>query len=447
MSTLADNRSIEAPATFRNRRIASAWVTSLASKGVTLLSQGIALPAVYRSLGAEAYAAYAAVTSLASLASTLNLGLGAALVTPVAKASNQGDTEEEARVVIAVFVPLVSIALLVALALTPVVILLPLPTMFGAASTTVEPGELRIAAALAFGGALASVPLSVFGGLRQAYQELHVNNLIGAATNAVLCAALLVVWMLGPTLPWFVAVVVLIPVLGQVANGVAMICSRPYLVRQPGKNFKWRKAAGLAVDGSAFSLASFSHLLIYQWPVYYLARTAAPALSSTFAVYVQVIVLVKSFIVGLLAPIWGAAADAKASNDSRWLRLALRRTRVVVVLFGIGTTAFLYLFGHPSLSLWLGKSLELPPVIALLIGFYILLTVWEYAHFVFALGLGYLRQASMIIVVPALLFASVVPLAARVDISALFACQCASLLLVTAWLYPRLVNQWVDAVT
>ena len=75
----------------RTRRIFSAWVTSAPSKVVTLLVQVIAIPIVYRSLGPGQFAAYAAVTAVVSILNFLNLGMGGALVTPLARATADRD--------------------------------------------------------------------------------------------------------------------------------------------------------------------------------------------------------------------------------------------------------------------------------------------------------------------------------------------------------------------
>ena len=75
----------------RTRRLFSAWVTSAPSKFVTLLVQVIAIPIVYRSLGPGQFAAYAAVTAVVSILNFLNLGMGGALVTPLARATADRD--------------------------------------------------------------------------------------------------------------------------------------------------------------------------------------------------------------------------------------------------------------------------------------------------------------------------------------------------------------------
>src|ERR1035441_4877278 len=95
----------------RTRRILSAWVTSAPSKVVTLIVQLIAVPIVYRSIGPAQFAAYAAVTALVSILNFLNLGMGGALVTPLAQAAAVKDRDREASLLRSAVFPLTALSI------------------------------------------------------------------------------------------------------------------------------------------------------------------------------------------------------------------------------------------------------------------------------------------------------------------------------------------------
>src|SRR5581483_10803048 len=95
--------------TQRTRRIISAWLTSAPSKVFTLLVQVIAVPVVYRSLGPAQYTAYASVTAIVWVFNFLNLGMGGAVVTPLAQAVALRDRPREAELLGTTFMPLVAI--------------------------------------------------------------------------------------------------------------------------------------------------------------------------------------------------------------------------------------------------------------------------------------------------------------------------------------------------
>src|ERR1035437_3400034 len=93
----------------RTRRLVSAWLTLVPSKALTLLVQIIAIPVVYRAIGPVQFAAYAAVTAAVSILGFLNLGMGGALVTPLAQAAAVRDHPREARLLGATLVPIAAV--------------------------------------------------------------------------------------------------------------------------------------------------------------------------------------------------------------------------------------------------------------------------------------------------------------------------------------------------
>ena len=157
-------------------------------------------------IGPAQFAAYAAVTAAVSILNFLNLGMGGALVTPLAQAAADNDRHREASLVRSGLLPIVALAIAGLAVALPVLSVLPMRTVFGLAATATSGRALRTAAILACIGTFVAVPLSVVESVRQAYQELHVNNLLNALINAVLCTGLLLIAWLHPTLPAFVAV-------------------------------------------------------------------------------------------------------------------------------------------------------------------------------------------------------------------------------------------------
>ena len=424
----------------RTRRLISAWGTSLPSKGVTLLVQVVAIPIVYRSLGPAQFAAYAAVTSVVSIFGLLNLGMGGALVTPLAQAVADKDRYREASLLGSTIIPVIAIAIAGLAVAFPLLLVLPLRLLFGLAATATPGPILRDAAVLACVGTLVGIPISVVGSVRQAYQEIHVNNLFGTLSNVILCAGLFLTAKLVPTLPAFVAVTALTPLAVGVLNVAHLSVRRPYLAAMLRGSASWALVRRLAGDGVSYmGAAAIANVLVYQWPVYYLARVRPPLESSTFAVYLQLIILVLSFGTSFAQPLWPAVADAGARADHAWVIRAAQRARAASLAYGACGLLALGLMMNLLLRLWLHRPIHVQPVACWLAGTYFLLATWEYVHWPLTLGLGAMRSASHLIFLRAAIFAALVPFGARYGQVGLMALLCASVILTTAWAYPRLL--------
>jgi O-antigen/teichoic acid export membrane protein len=429
----------------RTRRLVSAWATLAPSKAITLLVQIIAIPTVYRAIGPAQFAAYAAVTAAVSILGFLNLGMGGALVTPLAHAVADRDHQREASLLGATLIPMGAIATLALCIALPLLWVLPLKTLFGLAATTTPPQALRAAALLACIGTVAAVPLSVIDSARQAYQEMHISNLFGMLTNAILCVGLLLTAWFVPTLPAFVAVTALSPLAVRLLNAALLFVHRPYLLTVGWGRGSWLLVRRLAGDGLSYmGAAAIANVLVYQWPVYYIARVRPPLESSTFAVYLQLILLALSFGVSLAQPLWPAVADAAARADRGWVIRAVQRARAASLAYGACGLLALGLMTNVLLRLWLHRPIHVKPVDCWLAGAYLLLATWEYVHWPLTLGLGAMRSASHLVFLRAASFAAFVPFAARYGQVGIMALLCASVILITAWSYPRLLARALD---
>ena len=430
----------------RTRRLVSAWLTLVPSKAVTLLVQIIAIPTVYRAIGPAQFAAYAAVTAAVSILGFLNLGMGGALVTPLAQAAADRDHQREASLLGATLIPLGAVASLTLCVALPLLWLVPLATLFGLAATSTPPQALRTAALIACIGTVAALPLSVMDSARQAYQEMHISNLFGTLANAILCVGLLLTARFVPTLPAFVAVTALSPLTVRLLNAALLFVRRPYLLAARRGGGSWKLVLRLAGDGLSYmGAAAIANFLVYSWPVYYMARVRPPLESSTFAVYLQFVLLALSFGGSLAQPLWAAVADATARADRAWVVEVVRRARAASLAYGACGLLVLGFMMNVLLRLWLHRPVTVKPLACWFAGAYVLLATWEYVHWPLCLGLGAMRAASHLVLFRGAVFAVFVPFATRYGQVGIIVLLCTSVIAITAWCYPVLLARTVAA--
>jgi O-antigen/teichoic acid export membrane protein len=420
----------------RTRRVYSAWITSIPSKVITFVAQVITVPIVYRSIGPVEFSAYAAVTAIAWILNVLNLGMGGALVTPLAQAAAHKNQQFEANIFRSALLPVIAISIVALTISLPLLLLLPLRTIFGIASTATSEEALRTAVVLACIGTVVAIPLSVVENVRQAYQELHINNVFNAFSNALVCFGLLVAARTKPTLTTFVAVTVLAPVVVRITNAGLLLHRRPYLVTLRWST-PWLHVKPLARDGFSYICAvALASALLYQWSVYYMTRSRPALESSRFAVFLQLIIIALSFGTSLTLPLWGAIADAAARADYAWTAMVVRRIRIASLAYGFFILIIFGLMANPLLHIWLHRPFHTSAGLRWLGGFYVLLAIWENVHWILALGFGAMRSASRAILWRAVVFAAFVPFAASHGTVWLMFTFCASVLAITAWYCP-----------
>ncbi len=423
----------------RTNRMQLAWITSLLSTVTTVAIQLLAIPLVYRSLAESGYAAFASITAAAGVIGVLNLGIGGSLVTPLAAAGAEGDEERQAVLVQAGLGPLIALCLIGIAVILPVVASLSPKTLLGKAGAG-NVLDLHAAILIAVTVALASIPLSSIDILRQAFQELHISNLLGAASNVVVCIALLIAAHYSMALTAFIAAFTLPPLAFKMGNSGCLFGRKRYLLRRPDR-FPRLESQRLLGDGLRYVLASFSFVLVYQWPVYWIARTLPARQSAPFAISIQIVLLSLSFALGFLRPMWSSTADAYARRDYAWLDRQIKKGRLTVVLTGVAVLAAMLLLGQQMVRFWIRQPILLGWQTRGLIGALIVLSIWEQFHFLLTLGLGQLRKAAIAIFQRAFVFALAVPLLAALGGPKALLCGiCCSIVFWTAWRLPRLLH-------
>lgn len=428
----------------RKTRIKQAWIASILSKVATAAVQLIAVPIAYRALGANGYAAYAAVTATASVMSILNMGIGGSLVTPVAFAASRQERATEAELVQAGLYPLLLLFLVGALFVAPLIWFLPLNLLLGKVS---EYGvsDLRVALVIASSGALLLLPLSATDVLRQAYQETHITYRYAAASNLLLGAILIALGRLTSSLWIFVAVFVGLPVLFKIANCFSLLKARAYLLKRSGP-YCWAQSRALLRDGIRYVAASLSHLLVYQWPIYYIARVGGAVEAASYSVWVQMALLPITMTFSMIQPLWGSITDAISAGDTQWVAGQIRRARICVLLFGLVAIIGNTLFGQIALALWLRRPMAFPASIRMLMGMYVASAVWEYLHFVILLGVDRLPVSTRIVLQRALVFAVSVPILLRIGGNgAIWLGLCASTFGWSCWRLAQEVDDVLNA--
>lgn len=395
------------PRVTRRRRLKLAWAASVLSKTAVAAVQIIAVPVVYKVLGAAGYAAYASVTATASVMNILNLGVGGAIVTPVAAAASRNDKQGEAILVKAGLAPMLVILVVGMIIAVPVVSLAPLATLVGKVARY-DTADLRAALIISVAATTAMLPLSGLEILRQAYQESYITALFTTTANLALCGALITASVYAHSLWVFVLLFVGVPLCARLANALLLVVTRPYLfaTRVP---FDRSLTVSLLKDGIRYVGSNMANILVYQWPVYWLARIASAEESSRFAICVQLVLLPISSTLTVIQPLWGSVADSIARNDRLWIWRQLRRARVLTIYFGLGIICLYTGFGDLIVKTWLRRELAMAMSVKLAMGLCIAATVWEYLHFTFCLGVGELRRAAVIVLQRSLIYALAVP--------------------------------------
>lgn len=430
----------ESHANDRNASIRLAVITSFLSKAGTILLQLLSIPIAVRVLGRAEFGLYTTVSLTLSTVSLLEVGVGPALTHGLTRARAAGDEIRQRELGSTAFFLMAGISLVAGLALASVLVLVPLPAIYGEAFEGKE-SALRPALWTGLGLFLMLFILNLTERVREGHLEVAANNLWGAAGNVM--AALFVgvgVWWI-PQVWYLVLAVYGAMVLGKLCNTASLWRKHPLMRPSP----KWVRPAvarHLFSDGMAFSTCCLiTGIIEYNFCGWLVGRTGGPTGIALYGVFISLTVMQLGFVVMLSAPTWPAVAEALARDDYPWAIKAARRLYSYGFTFALCSALGLILIGPWVLPLWLGKefsNIERPLLACY--GLYFVAHVWRHLNHTMMIGTGQVSKLVGIQLFESAMVAVLASVAIRVGgTAAMLATMGIVILALTGTVLPRRV--------
>lgn len=426
----------------RNASIKHAVITSFLSKAGTILLQLLSIPIAVRVLGRAEFGLYTTVSLTLSTVALLEIGVGPALTHGLSRARAAGDEIRQRELGSTAFFLMAGIALIAGLALAAVLLVVPLPAIYGEAFAGKE-GALRPALWTGLGLFLMLFILNLTERVREGHLEVASNNLWGAAGNVM--AALFVgvgVWWV-PQVWYLVLAVHGAMVLGKLCNTAALWRKHP-LMRPSPRWFRPAVARHLFSDGMAFSTCCLiTGIVEYNFCGWLVGRTGGPSGIALYGVFISLTVMQLGFVVMLSTPTWPAVAEALSRGDHPWAIKAARRLYLYGAAFALCSALGLVLLGPWALSLWLGGDFSNigRPLLACY-GLYFVAHVWRHLNHAMMIGTGQVSKLVGIQLFESAMVAALAFVAIRMGgTGAMLATMGIAILALTGTFLPRRVYQ------
>jgi O-antigen/teichoic acid export membrane protein len=284
-----------------------------------------------------------------------------------------------------------------------------------------------------------------FEHVRNGYQEARFSNAWGAGGNIVAALTLALAIRIHPSVETLILAIHGPALLAKVGNTVHLFFQRPYILRSLA-TFT-RQSARLVARGSVgYTIAYVVWCSVeYVIPVLLLGRFIGPSAAGIYEIYV----LLHSSFNGVLHmvnfPLLPAFIDAHARGDRIWVERVRRRLQYGTLLLALAAVLGSGLLGTSAMNLWVGEKVVTDPITMTLFGTWFGLHAWRQSHQVILLGLGKLRSCAIAALVEGGIATTLVWIVVSTQwipgARGVFAALCIAMLLVTAWVFPRLLRK------
>lgn len=375
----------------RDRSIRWAVVTSFVSKGGNALLQLLAIPVAVRVLGREDFGVYGAVGITLSTVSILQVGIGPALAHGLSVARARGGDGEAREWSSSAFFLTGGLALGSGLVLAALLLLLPLPSIFGEDFAGKE-AVLRPALWTGLVLFLLLFVLNLGDRIREGLQEVSASNLWGALGNGMAALAVGVGVCFVPHVWFLVLAVHGSLVLAKLCNMLSLCWTHPEL-RPIRSAFRLPVAKRLFTDGLAFSACTLvAGLVEYNLCGWLVGRGGGPSASALYSVFIQMTVMQLGWVMMLSTPTWPAVAEALARGDRAWAKRAAGRLYYYGGAFGLCAFGGLLLLGPWAFPFWLGAEfVDVPRSMFACYGLYFAAHVWRHLNHAMMMATGQVR--------------------------------------------------------
>lgn len=410
-------------------------LSSLGGKGVSIVSQLVALPFAIAELGIDRFGIYAMLVALLNWMNMAGILITPGLTVQIVRANSAGERDTEVRVFSTAF----EFALLVA-----VCMFIGLQVLFQAVgiSQLFGPAALPYRDEVAFGLQILavfmslSVVLSIVEGAQAAYQNQYVNNLLGTLGSILSIFVIVVVVSQRPTIPNLILAIYGAPLVARMVNMVHLFWHRSYLLPKRGQ-FSFDVLRAMFATGSAFLLTLLGTFCYQSFSIYLAGRLLGSAGAAQMSVMMLVLTLAGSLLIIVTQPLWPAVQDAASRDDLTWVRSAYRRIlRNLVPYIALAALA-LAVWGEYILGFWLKSGVRIDLSTRILWGLCFFIVAWEHINYTVLMGLSRFWYASIRFTIGALVMVvTSVILVQLIGIDGIFVALCLGPLSFSAWLFP-----------
>ncbi|MEM9079607.1 MAG: oligosaccharide flippase family protein [Verrucomicrobiota bacterium] len=428
----------------RNRAISHAVLTSLASKVGTLILQFVSIPIAYRTLGPESFGLYSTIAVGVSTLILFQIGIGPALTHGLSKAISKNDKLLEKQYFSTSWFLLLALTALGGLIAATILLLVPLTSFLGSKYAGLEE-QLLPGLWLGLAIVLLEFILSHAERAREGFLEVHINNLFGTAGNILGALTIAIGIHFFPTIEFLILGVFGTRALARLANSIHLFIQRPDLL--PKLTYYQKPLAReMLSDGFAFTVSqSITSIIELNVCALIVARFAGPIAVGHFNILMQIAALMTGLIIMFTTPTWPAIADALARLDLTWIKRIIKRLWLLVSGLAIASLLGLTLLGPPILPLIYGKEFQPSWLLLLAFAVYFAASSWGHTNNSILVGLGLVKKAAAVALLETILL--LIPAAlgmAFFDLPGLFFGMALAMLLVTTWIFPRMIHQFLQ---
>ncbi|MGA9528293.1 MAG: lipopolysaccharide biosynthesis protein [Terriglobales bacterium] len=332
------------PVRERNRRVVVSGGVGIFQRLVQVGSTLVVMPLLLRVLGPTRFGIWGATASLAWLSGLVDIGMGTALVTLVARSSAPEHTERARRHIAG--------ALSAGSGVAGLLLLMAFVVLISSGSEGTALGPYLIAIV----GLAINIPLNAGNNVWMALQKGYVSASWELVQTLLTTAGLIAAAQFTTDVRIYVAIVYLGLIVAN-AGSLAHLFLRHREFRPQGLWASRRAMREVAGQGMLYFAVAVTGGLSFMLDNVLALRLLGPEASARMTIALRICITAVGALVVLSQPLWPAFADAAERADRKWIVGALLRGSAFLSILTVTGAAILLIYGETMLHWWLHTDL------------------------------------------------------------------------------------------
>lgn len=250
----------------------------------------------------------------------------------------------------------------------------------------------------------ASMVLKLIQNVFQAYQMTAASAAVDTISQLLSLALIYILTKTAfPNLNYLALVFCGAPLVVYVLFSLVMFCGRFKAVSPSVSSIDFSYAKDIFSLGGQFFLIQIICIILYQSVNFVISHYCGPEQVTIYNVaykYFNCSLMVFNIV---MVPLWSAYNDAIAKNDYTWMKSVYKRLVFINILVLAGL--FLMILLSPIVyMLWVGESVDIPFLVSVLIGLYMMCQTISTMHATILNGMGFIRLETLQAIIQGVLF-------------------------------------------
>lgn len=361
---------------------------SFVFKALAILSSFLLIPIMIKYLGNEQYGIWSTLLSIVSWIVLFDLGIGNGLRNKIAESVAKDNILDAQKYISTSYVLIGLISIFLLFIFLFISDLVPWQTVFN--TTILSTNELNKIVNITAGFIFINFWLGLINQVLNGLQKSSVTVFNQFLSNSL---SLVLVYLLSKNTDSSILYLALAYGLSLLTSSISITIwfySKNKNLRPKINLYHKQFVKSITTLGFQFFIVQIAVVVLFTTDKIIITQLFGPEYVTQYDVVFKLFTIITIVHGLLMSPLWSAYTDAHNRNDYAWIKNSIQKQLKIFIGF-IFAVLILIILSPTIISLWIGKDFEIDHILIVIIGLFVLISIWNNIFAFFVNGIGEMK--------------------------------------------------------